>query len=481
MQRVRRAADHRARRRPVLSRVPAARRRPARAVAPRPSPGRLDARRLGGADRRGQRLGRVRRDREPGAGAGRPDRPRARLRDVVRLDRDAQGDRGAASIVLDAGPAGPRRQRRGLLRRDRRRGLQRRVRRDRRGARAAGRRRIGRRCRRLGRRDERVRRRRRRPRRRAGSSLERRRAARSATASTRTTTRSTGSCRATPGPQGSAARRAGAGAEPTPTPIAVRRRHRRPRRAHADADADTDADARTDARRRRRPPRRPRLPTPDSDAHADVDVRARRRRQPDPEPSPTPTPADHRSPRLARCPTTPGDDRRRAHHRPRRPRERAGRRSSRTPPPGSPSTSTRRSSQRSRPEPASSSTGTLDDRFAQRTLRAAEADIAVIGEPGVPAAVSIATGDAVEPFEGRRDPGRQARSSAARTRWPTALAVSVDDGSGPVRIVVTPDALGGRALPSATLSRRRAARAARQHGHRRVGLSAVRDATRRTS
>ena len=52
----------------------------------------VDARRLGGADRRRIGLGRIRRGRQPGWRPGRPRRPGGRLRHCDRLDRDAQGD-----------------------------------------------------------------------------------------------------------------------------------------------------------------------------------------------------------------------------------------------------------------------------------------------------------------------------------------------------------------------------------------------------
>ena len=51
--------------------------------------------------------------------------------------------------------------------------------------------------------------------------------------------------------------------------------------------------------------------------------------------------------------------------------------------------------------------GTVDDRFAQRTLRAAEADIVVTGSTDPPTAPSIATGAAGELVEGIADPGRR--------------------------------------------------------------------------
>ena len=94
--------------------------------------------------------------------------------------------------------------------------------------------------------------------------------------------------------------------------------------------------------------------------------------------------------------------------------------------------------------------GTLDSRFAQRTLRVAEGDLVVVGQPGVPSAVSIGTGEADEGFEGRRVSvtGSVVGGSDVLA---DGLAVSVDDGSGPIRVVVTPDALGDRTLPDGTM------------------------------
>jgi hypothetical protein len=89
--------------------------------------------------------------------------------------------------------------------------------------------------------------------------------------------------------------------------------------------------------------------------------------------------------------------------------------------------------------------GTVDARFAQRTVRAAEADLTVTGDASAPAAADTATGAAGETAEGLR-----IRVTGAIVDGPDALAdgsaVTVDDGSGPVRVVVTPDALGGRSL-----------------------------------
>jgi outer membrane biosynthesis protein TonB len=89
--------------------------------------------------------------------------------------------------------------------------------------------------------------------------------------------------------------------------------------------------------------------------------------------------------------------------------------------------------------------GSIDDRFAQRTLRASEADVVTIGVEAVPAAFGAETGAATEALEGRR-----LEVTGAITAGPDVLAdgtaVTVDDGSGPLRVILTPAALGARAL-----------------------------------
>ena len=94
--------------------------------------------------------------------------------------------------------------------------------------------------------------------------------------------------------------------------------------------------------------------------------------------------------------------------------------------------------------------GTLDTRYAQRTFRVAESDLLVTGQGAVPAATPISTGSGGEPFEGWRVfvAGSVVGGSDALA---DGLAVEVDDGTGPVRIVVTPDALGDRALSDGTV------------------------------
>ena len=89
--------------------------------------------------------------------------------------------------------------------------------------------------------------------------------------------------------------------------------------------------------------------------------------------------------------------------------------------------------------------GRIDDRFAQRTIRASEADIEAGGTGVVPAPVGTTTGAAGESLEGRR-----VRISGPMTDGPDPLAdgtaVTVDDGSGPLRVIVVPSALSGEAL-----------------------------------
>ena len=89
--------------------------------------------------------------------------------------------------------------------------------------------------------------------------------------------------------------------------------------------------------------------------------------------------------------------------------------------------------------------GTVDDRFAQRTLRVAETDVVITDSSALPAAPTTATGAAGELVEGSR-----IQIGGSVTEGPDALsdgsAVTVDDGSGAIRVIVTPAALAGREL-----------------------------------
>ena len=94
--------------------------------------------------------------------------------------------------------------------------------------------------------------------------------------------------------------------------------------------------------------------------------------------------------------------------------------------------------------------GTIDDRFAQRTIRAGAADITVTGVAALPAGQPATTGGAVEAVEGRR-----ITVSGEIIAGPDALAdgtaVTIDDGTGSLRVIVTPTGLGSTELPTRSL------------------------------
>jgi len=105
------------------------------------------------------------------------------------------------------------------------------------------------------------------------------------------------------------------------------------------------------------------------------------------------------------------------------------------------------------PLPAGSvirASGVIDERYAQRTLRVAESDLVLLGASELPPATDATTGTAAEALEGTR-----IRVSGLIVGLTDSLAdgsaISVDDGSGPVRVIVTPAALGGRALESGSV------------------------------
>ncbi len=79
--------------------------------------------------------------------------------------------------------------------------------------------------------------------------------------------------------------------------------------------------------------------------------------------------------------------------------------------------------------------GTVDDRFSQRTLRATEAEEVAAGAGQPVAASPVATGSIGEPWEGRlvRVGGSVLGAS---TELSTSVALDLDDGSGPLRVIV---------------------------------------------
>lgn len=86
-------------------------------------------------------------------------------------------------------------------------------------------------------------------------------------------------------------------------------------------------------------------------------------------------------------------------------------------------------------------TGTLDSRYGQLVVRVAEADLVLEGTASLPPPLVAATGAAGEALEGLRVAvrGRVIESPSALA---DGLGLTIDDGSGPLRVVVGTAALG---------------------------------------
>ncbi|MEW6226375.1 MAG: hypothetical protein AB1627_17280 [Chloroflexota bacterium] len=86
-------------------------------------------------------------------------------------------------------------------------------------------------------------------------------------------------------------------------------------------------------------------------------------------------------------------------------------------------------------------TGTLDSRYAQRTVRVDRADVVLLAPDALPVPSLAETGAAGEPLEGLR-----LELAGVVTEAPSALSdglgLMIDDGTGPVRVIVGVDALG---------------------------------------
>ncbi|HET9852533.1 MAG TPA: hypothetical protein VFP56_08520 [Candidatus Limnocylindrales bacterium] len=93
--------------------------------------------------------------------------------------------------------------------------------------------------------------------------------------------------------------------------------------------------------------------------------------------------------------------------------------------------------------------GTVDERFAERTLRVALVDIVVLGEQPAPAPLDLATGEIGEANEGSRAIV-QGLTVGSPSELSDGLGLLVDDGSGAVRVIVGADALAGASVPSGT-------------------------------
>ena len=89
-------------------------------------------------------------------------------------------------------------------------------------------------------------------------------------------------------------------------------------------------------------------------------------------------------------------------------------------------------------------TGTVDSRFGQRTLRVDRTDVQVLGDQWLPTPLEVQTGATFEPLEGLR-----LQVSGTVTESPSSLSdglgLTVDDGSGEVRVIVSVAALGDAA------------------------------------
>jgi hypothetical protein len=80
--------------------------------------------------------------------------------------------------------------------------------------------------------------------------------------------------------------------------------------------------------------------------------------------------------------------------------------------------------------------GTVDDRYSQRTIRTSAAQITPLGAGSEPVAVDADTGSVGEPSEGQLVELTGLITSAATT-LSTGLAWDVDDGTGPIRVVIS--------------------------------------------
>ncbi len=92
-------------------------------------------------------------------------------------------------------------------------------------------------------------------------------------------------------------------------------------------------------------------------------------------------------------------------------------------------------------------TGAVSSRYGQRTVKTAEASVTAGMQEALPDAADLATGDIDESHEGTRIQTRGKVIGGADS-LADGLAVDVDDGSGPVRVVVGPDALQDMVLGS---------------------------------
>jgi hypothetical protein len=82
-------------------------------------------------------------------------------------------------------------------------------------------------------------------------------------------------------------------------------------------------------------------------------------------------------------------------------------------------------------------TGIVDDRYGQRTLRGDAAAMTVVGPGVAPAPIDLATGSVSEAVEGQLV-SLTGQIQGAPTILSAGLAFEIDDGSGPIRVLVGP-------------------------------------------
>ncbi len=91
--------------------------------------------------------------------------------------------------------------------------------------------------------------------------------------------------------------------------------------------------------------------------------------------------------------------------------------------------------------------GTLDSRFSQRIVRVAEPSITIGSNQALPAAIDVQAVAADEQLEGARI-SVQGVIADSPDNLSDGIGITVDDGSGEIRVVVGPAALAGRTLTS---------------------------------
>ncbi len=94
-------------------------------------------------------------------------------------------------------------------------------------------------------------------------------------------------------------------------------------------------------------------------------------------------------------------------------------------------------------------TGTLDDRYAQRTLRVGANDVLLVGVAPLPEAASAVVMDLGEAVEGRRVAIGGVTVGSA-TAYSDGSGLLVDDGTGQGRVIIVPAALGDLVIPAGT-------------------------------